>query len=96
MPFLGRATRCERRLCAIDPGGPWLPAILTDERAECCYGQPVAVVDGEDHARGPGEVETVRVSSAVDGEAVDAAAAAGFHVVGVPAAKRGGEQEPTR
>ena len=42
------------------PGGPWLPATLTDERSESRYGQPVVVVDGETHARGPAEI--VRLS----------------------------------
>ena len=58
----------------------WLPAILSDERAESSYGLPVVIVDGEDFARGTGEVAAVRVSSAVDPELIDAARRAGFRV----------------
>ena len=67
-------------LVHLMPGGPWLPAILSDERAESSYGLPVVVVDGEDNARGPREVETIRVFSTVPAELVDAAVAAGFNV----------------
>ena len=35
----------------LTPGGKLLPAILSDERAESSYGQPVVVVEGEDNAR---------------------------------------------
>jgi hypothetical protein len=43
------------------PGGLWQTAWLTDERSESSYGQPVVVVQGEDLARGSGEVHRLRV-----------------------------------
>ena len=47
-------------------GGPWQPAILTTDRAECSYGVPVVVVVGEDSARGPAEIMAIRPMLAGD------------------------------
>jgi hypothetical protein len=41
------------------PESPWVPAILTTERAESSYGQPVVVVEGTTY--GAGEVWSVHV-----------------------------------
>jgi hypothetical protein len=68
----------------LTTAGEWLPAILTDERAESSYGLPVVVVEGQDFARGTGELAAVRVSAAVDPELIDAARRAGFRLVEMP------------
>ncbi|MFZ1934140.1 MAG: hypothetical protein WCB27_11740 [Thermoguttaceae bacterium] len=61
--------------------GELLPAILSTERAESSYGQPVVVIDGEENARGPAEVEAIRVSPTLDADEVAAARQAGFRVI---------------
>lgn len=68
----------------LRPGGPWLPAVLTTERAESSYGLPVVVMRGEYNARGTAEVECIRVGHDVPANLVDAAVNAGYLVVGVP------------
>jgi len=68
----------------LTPGGKLLPAILSDERAESSYGQPVVVVEGEDNARGPGEVETVHVHADCPPELLDGAINAGYYALGMP------------
>jgi len=47
-------------------------------------GLPVVVVEGEDNARGPGDVEAVYLMGDAPVELLDAAVDAGFYVLGQP------------
>ena len=46
----------------LNPSGQWQPGKLTDEQGDSSHGLPVVVVDGEDCARGPGEVFRLHVN----------------------------------
>jgi hypothetical protein len=63
---------------------PLKVAILTTDRVESKYGQPVIIVEGEDSVRGPAQVEVVYVFADTPFQLADAAVEAGFYVLGQP------------
>ena len=67
----------------LTPDDGLRPAVLTDEHASCCYGQPVVLIDGETDPRGPGEVESVIAHADCPVALLDAAVSAGYFVRGV-------------
>ena len=76
-------------LVRLSPRGKLLPALLSDERAESSCGGPVVVVEGEDSARGPGDVQQVHVHADCPMALFDAAIASGYYVTGIPRQKGG-------
>jgi len=70
----------------LTPGGPLVPAVLTTERSESSYGQPVVHVpsDPSNVAYGPAEVAEVRIDADCPRELLDAAVGAGYYVLGQP------------
>lgn len=59
----------------VEPGGKFVPAILTNEHPESSYGLPIVVIDGENRARKPEQVYCLKVS---DFQMADLARKAGY------------------